>query len=88
LTQDLFIYEVLQHPDDIAGDDLARGFVSASELVYHSVNVALAVDQAQDLDCLLVRQQQPLGREYDPGFAHPVEAEFCMCGKSKNRAPA
>ena len=58
--------------------------VAADEFVDDAVDAALAVDQLQDFDGLLVGQQEPLGREHDPRLPHLVKAELCMRRKAQD----
>ena len=58
------------------GDLLARRVERLGEAVDDHVDRARTVDQPQDLDRLFVRQQQPLGRQHDPGLPPLVEAEL------------
>ena len=57
------------------------------ELVDDRIDIALAIDQAQDLDRLLVGQQQPLGREHYPGLSYFVKAEPRMRRKAQDCRP-
>ena len=48
------------------------------ELVDDGVDAACAIDQLQDLDRGIVRQQQALGPEHDPAAARLVMPELHM----------
>ena len=69
---------------DIAGDNVARRVEPTGELVDDRVDTAFTIDQAQDLDGLLIRQQQPLGSEDDPRLASFVETEPHMRCKAED----